>query len=148
MNQRKKLNLLAFVSLVAAMAVACSKSSSDTTAPPDPGGVLGTYVLKTINGSVPPGVYYISASERLMLDTATLRIAANNTYSYIKTTTMFDVRGATVAHPALTGMYTVSGNDITIAFTNGVGVPTTQTFTLNGRTLTSNEQGVALVFMK
>ena len=148
MNQVRKLKLLAFVSLVAAAAVACSKSGSDTTAPPDPGGVLGTYVLKTINGSAPPGVYYISASERLMLDTATLRINANNTYSYIKTTTMFDVRGATVAYPTQTGMYTVSGNDITIAFTNNLGIPSTQTYTVSGRTLTGTEQGVALVFMK
>jgi hypothetical protein len=147
MRRTNRLNLLVCAAVVAVALVACSKSSS-TTGPVDPGGVLGAYVLKTVNGSAPPGIYYISASQTLWLDTATIRINSNNTYSDLRTTTLIDVAGTHVATNTRTGTYTVSGNAITIAYTNDLGIPATETLTLTGRTLSVTEQGVALTFVK
>ena len=151
MRRTSQLKLLARVAVVAAALAACGKSSS-TTEPVDPGGFLGTYVLKTINGAAPPALYYITASQTVVLDTATIRVNANNTYSDIRTTTVTDIRGITTADFARTGAYTTSGSEITFAFTNDLGIPATETLTLTGRTLTVTEgppdQRKTLTFVK
>ncbi len=105
-------------------------------------------MLKTINGEAPPAIFSQSASQYLMLDTATLRISANSTYSDIRNTTLHDVTGIHTATRTRTGTYTVSGNTITLAFTNDLGIPDVLTYTLSGTTLSGVESGVALTFKK
>ena len=150
MRRTTRLNLLLCAAVLAAAVVACGKST--TTAPVDPGGVLGTYVLKTINGAAPPGIYHLSTSQRIMLDTATLRINSNNTFSDMRTTQLFDPSAHAATTTTRTGMYTTSGNDITLSYINDLGIPATETLTLSGRTLTVTEgppeQRVALTFVK
>ena len=151
MRRTSQLKRLVSVAVVAAALAACGKSSS-TTDPVDPGGFLGKYVLKTINGAAPPAVYYITASQTVVLDSATIRVNANNTYSDIRTTTVTDIHGVNTADVARTGPYTTSGNEITFSYTNDLGIPATETLTLSGRTLTVTEgppdQRKTLTFVK
>jgi hypothetical protein len=137
------------VSVAACVAAfgACGGSDA-TTGPSGDDSEIGTYVLTKVDGSAPPGIYHLTASERLMLDTATIRLASNNAYSDIRTTTLFDASGehkATISH---TGTYTLGSGTVSLSYNNDLGIPSTEVATLSGKVLTKTESGVVLTFTK
>jgi len=128
---------------------ACGGGSSDSnTTGPDNSTVQGTYVLKTVDGTTPPGIYHLTASERLMLDSATIRLSANNAYSDIRKTTLFDVTGEHSATDTKTGTWSFADGTVSFSYNNDLGIPSTATATWSSGTMTKTENGVVLVFKK
>lgn len=141
--------LVAGACVAAAIVAFGACGGSDATGPTSgDDGELGAYILTKVDGSAPPGIYHLTASERLMLDTATIRLSANNAYSDIRTTTLFDASGehsATVTH---TGTYTLGSGTVSLSFNNDLGIPSVEVATLSGKVLTKTENGVVLTFTK
>lgn len=134
---------------IALAGAACGGSDTDTgTDPGDDGTVVGTYVLATVNGTKPPAVYHTDASTILKIDTATLRLVANNTYSDNRTTTLTDITGIHTNTNTRTGTYTSTESTVTLAFTNDLGIPATRALARSGRTLTVTEDQATMVWKK
>ena len=148
MRLKTQRSLVVLAAMAFGVLVACGGSDKATTGPEDSGGVTGTYVLKTVNGSPPPGTYYQSASQRVTLDTATIRLTTSNTFSDIRRTTTIDNTGTHSVITTRTGAYTYSGNQVTLSFLDVFGAQSTEALTLTNRTLSVTEQGVALTFVK
>ena len=106
---------------------------------------VGSYSLKTVNGVNLPYVIAQTGQDKDELISGSITV--NNGGSFTDAFTVRSTRSgqATTSSSADAGTWTSNGTAITFVFNNG---STPSTGSLSGNTLTSTENGLALVFTK
>jgi hypothetical protein len=131
-----------FLLLAATVVVGCG---SDSSTGPSQASIVGTWELKTINGTALPFVVAQVGTNKVELLSDVFTINAGGSFTQT-TTVRSTVNGqASTSSEADAGSYTLNGTAVTLKF-NSDG--STGTASWSGNTMTTTDGGFALVYTR